>query len=185
MYYKRPDKLLPLLSFFLYRDIEIKKWSITTVYRFFKKFLTEWNAYKAPIFFFLQNFVMASSCTQMCLQCRRLLFSRTTVCVWSSSTQLGHCYSSASSTPKFPNRSLVARGNLTTTQPREKYRQQLFCVSGLSVKHLSTEAEGVKDREELSRADIVPYKSPLSPIRDVHPANQSQRSLGEPCDILY
>lgn len=143
-------------------------------------FLTEWNAYKALVFFFLQNFIMASSCTQMCLQCRRLLFSRTTVCVWRSSTQLGHCYSSASSTTKFPSRSLVARGNLTTTQAREKWKQQLFCVSGLSAKHLSTEAEGVKDREELLRADIVAYKSPLSPIRDVDPANQSQMSLGKP-----
>lgn len=147
--------------------------------------LTEWKAYYAPVFFFLQNIVMASSCTQICLQCRRLLFSRTTVCVWRSSTQLGHCYSSASSTAKFPNRSLVARGNLTTTPPREKWKQQLFCVSGLSVKHLSIEAEGVKDREELSRGDIVAYKSPLSPVRDVDPANQSQMSLGEPCNILY
>lgn len=145
-----------------------------------KKFLTEWNAYKAPMFFFVQNFVMASSCTQMCLQCRRLLFSRTTVLVWRSSSQLGHCYSSASSTAKFTNRSLVASGNLTTTQPREKRKQQLFRVSDLSAKHLSTKAEGVKDREELLRADIVAYKSPLSPIRDVDPANQSQMSLGKP-----
>lgn len=51
MYYKKRSNklLLPFLTYFLDRDIEIKK--MAHYYQFVKKFLTEWNAYKAPMFF--------------------------------------------------------------------------------------------------------------------------------------
>lgn len=118
---------------------------------------------------------MASSCAQMCLQCRRLLFSRTTVCAWVS-TQFGHCSSSTwTTTTKFLNRSLILRGSLTAAQAKEKWSQGLFCFSDLTAKHLS---EGVKDSEELSRANVAAYHSPLSPVTHANPSDQSQMSLG-------
>lgn len=118
---------------------------------------------------------MASSCAQMCLQCRRLLFSRKTVCAWVS-TQFGHCSSSTwTTTTKFLNGSLYLRGSLTAAQAKEKWRQGLFCFSDLTAKHLS---EGVKDSEELSRANVAAYHSPLSPVTHANPSDQSQMSLG-------
>lgn len=118
---------------------------------------------------------MASSCAQMCLQCRRFLFSKTTVCAWVS-TQFGHCSSSTwTTTTKFLNRSLILRGSLTTAQTKEKWRQGLFCVSDLTARHLS---ERVKDSEELSRANIAAYHSPLSTVTNANPSDQSQMSLG-------
>lgn len=114
---------------------------------------------------------MASSCAQMCLQCRRLLFSRTTVCTWVST----HCSSSTWTTTQFLNRSWILRGSLTTARAKEKWKQGLLCVNNLTAKHLS---EGVKDSEELSRATVAAYCSPLSPVRDAHLPDQSQLSLG-------
>lgn len=51
----------------------------------------------------------------------------------------------------------------------------MFCFSDFTAKHLSTEG---KDIEELSRADVVAYKSPLLPIRDAVPVTESQMPLG-------
>lgn len=96
------------------------------------------------------------------------------------STQFGHCCSSTwTTTTKFLNRSLILRGSLTAAQAKEKWRQGLFCFSDLTAKHLS---EGVKDREELSRANVAAYHSPLSPVADANPSNQSQMSLDHIAD---
>lgn len=139
------------------------------------EFLSESRISKTPLNALCRT-AMASSCAQMCLQCRRLLFSRTTVCAWVS-TQFGHCSSSTwtTTTTEFLNRSLILRGSLTAAQAKEKWRQGLFCFSDLTAKHLS---EGVKDREELSRANVAAYHSPLSPVADANPSDQSQMSLG-------
>lgn len=51
----------------------------------------------------------------------------------------------------------------------------MFCFSDFTAKHLSTEG---KDIEELSRADVVVYKSPLLPNRDAVPVTESQMPLG-------
>lgn len=120
---------------------------------------------------------MALSCAQMCLQCGRLLVSRTTVCAWVSA-HFGHCSSSTwTKTTARPllNRSLILRGSLTTAQGKEKWRQGLICVSNLTAKHLS---ERVKDSEELPIANVAANGSPLSPVTDAHPPDQSTMSLG-------
>lgn len=54
----------------------------------------------------------------------------------------------------------------------------MFCYSDLTTKHLATEAKEDKDIEELSGANVVVYKSPLSPIRDAVPVTESRISLG-------
>lgn len=111
----------------------------------------------------------------MCLQCQRLLFSRTTACAWVS-THFGHCSSSSwTTTTQLLNRSLILRESLTIAQAKEKWRQGPICVSNLTAKHLS---ERVKDSEELSRANVAAYRSPVLPVRDTHPSDQSQMSLG-------
>lgn len=120
---------------------------------------------------------MASSCAQMCLQCRRFLFSRITVCAWAS-INFGHCSSSTWMTKtatQLLNRSLIGKGSLTTARGKEKWRQGLICVSNLTAKHLS---ERVKDSERFSRANAAAFSSPLSPIRDAHQPDQIDLSLG-------
>lgn len=137
------------------------------------EFFSESRISKTP-FKFLCRTTMASFSAQMCLQCQRLIFSRTTVCAWVS-THFGHCSSSTWTTTQLLNRSLTLRGSLTTAQSKEKWRQGPICVSNLTAKHLS---ERVNDSEELSRANVAAYRSPLLPVRDTHPSDQSQMSLG-------
>lgn len=117
---------------------------------------------------------MASSCAQMCLQCRRLLFSKTSVCAWVS-THSSHYSSSTWTTTKVLNRPLVLRGSFTTVQAKETWRQGLICGSNLTAKHLS---EGVKDSEELSRANVTACHSSLLQVREAHLSDQSLMSLG-------
>lgn len=121
---------------------------------------------------------MASSCTQLCLQCRSLIRSKTVASTWQYSARVRHCTTVTRSPTKFLNGSLVIRGNLTATQARQRWKQQAFCYSDLTAKHLAAEAKEDKDIEELSGANVVAYKSPLLPIRDAAPVTESQISLG-------
>lgn len=57
----------------------------------------------------------------------------------------------------------------------------MFCYSDLTAKHLATEVKEDKDIEELSRVQVVAYKSSLLPIRDAMPVTESQVSLGMYC----
>lgn len=54
----------------------------------------------------------------------------------------------------------------------------MFCFNDFTAKHLSTEAQGGKDIEELSRADAGKCKSPLLPTRDAVPVTKGQMPLG-------
>lgn len=54
----------------------------------------------------------------------------------------------------------------------------MFCFNDFTAKHLSTEAQGGKDIEELSRADAGKYNSPLLPTRDAVPVTKSHVPLG-------
>lgn len=128
--------------------------------------------------FFSYRIAMASSCTQLCLQCRSLLRSKTVASTWQYSTQVRHCTTVIRLPTKVLNGSSVIRGNLTATQARQRWKQQVFCYSDLTAKHLATEAKEDKDVEESSGAHVVAYKSPLLPIRDAVPVTESQMSLG-------
>ncbi|XP_041811682.1 transcription termination factor 3, mitochondrial [Chelmon rostratus] len=117
---------------------------------------------------------MASSCTQLCLKCRGLLCSKTVASAWSYSTQLRHCTKVAILPAKILNGSSAIEGNHTTTG-RQQWKQQMFCYSDLTAKHLATEAKESNDIEDLSRADVVAYKT--APIRDAVPVTESQTSF--------
>lgn len=121
--------------------------------------------------------VMASSCIQRCLQCRSLLCSGTVANTWLYSAQLHH-FTATCLPLKIPNGSSVIRENDRTTQARERWKQKVVFYSDLTAKHLATEAKEDKNAEEPSRADIVAYKSPLLPMKDAVPVNESQMSLG-------
>lgn len=71
----------------------------------------------------------------------------------------------------------MRRGH-TVAEARQQWKQQIFCYSDLTAKRLATEAMEDKDIEQLSRADVVAYKSPLMPVRDAVPLTESQMSLG-------
>ncbi|XP_010736239.2 transcription termination factor 3, mitochondrial [Larimichthys crocea] len=120
---------------------------------------------------------MASCCTQLCLQCRRLLPPQMVARTWRYSTQLGHCTTVTGLPPKILNGPTVVRGDHTVAEARQRWKQQMFCYSDFTAKHLATEAKEDKDIEELSRAVDVAYKSPLMPIRDAVPVTESQISL--------
>ncbi|KAM6903651.1 transcription termination factor 3, mitochondrial isoform 1-T2 [Lycodopsis pacificus] len=109
---------------------------------------------------------MASSCTQLCLQCRSLLCSKTVANTWQYYTQVRHCIRVTRVPTKILDGSSIIKGNRVTNQAREMWKQQMFCYSDLAAKHLATEAKEDKAVEETSRADVVAYKSPLLPIRD-------------------
>ncbi|XP_070778305.1 transcription termination factor 3, mitochondrial [Enoplosus armatus] len=117
---------------------------------------------------------MASSCTQLCLQCRSLLRSKTVASTWRYSIQVCHCSTVTSLPTKILNGSSVVRGNHSTTQARQWWKQQTFCYSDLTAEHLATAIKEDKNIEELSRANVVAYKSPLLPIRDAVPVIESQ-----------
>ncbi|XP_030267021.1 transcription termination factor 3, mitochondrial [Sparus aurata] len=106
---------------------------------------------------------MAASCTQLCLQCRRLLCSTTVASTRLYSTQLRHCTTVTGLLTRILNGSPVIWGNHTTTPARQRWKQQMFCSSYSSTTH-ATEAK------ELSRADVVT-------IRDAAPVTESQISL--------
>lgn len=133
---------------------------------------------KPLCFSFFFRVIMASCCTQLCLQCRRLLPPQMVARTWRYSTQLGHCTTVTGLPPKILNGPTVVRGDHTVAEARQRWKQQMFCYSDFTAKHLATEAKEDKDIEELSRAVDVAYKSPLMPIRDAVPVTESQISLG-------
>ncbi|XP_044026702.1 transcription termination factor 3, mitochondrial isoform X2 [Siniperca chuatsi] len=120
---------------------------------------------------------MASSCTQLCLQCRHLLRSKKVAGTWQYSTQVRHCTTVTRVPTKVLNASSIIKGNHTTTQARQRWKQQMFCYSDLTAKHLAIESKEDKDIEELSSANVVAYKRPLLPIRDAVPVTESQMPL--------
>ncbi|XP_035537946.1 transcription termination factor 3, mitochondrial [Morone saxatilis] len=121
---------------------------------------------------------MSSSFTQLCLQYRSLLFSKTVSSTWRYSTQFRHCATLTRLPTKILNGSSVIRGNRTTTQARQRWKQPMFCYRDLTARHLATEAKEHKDTEELSKSDVVVYKTPVLPIRDAEmPVTESQMSL--------
>lgn len=117
---------------------------------------------------------MASSCTKLCLQCKGLLRSKTVASTWQYSSQVRHCNTVTRLPTKFLNGSSVIRGNLTATHARQQWKQQLFCYSDLTTRHLGNEAKEDKDLEQLSGAHVVAHKTPLLPIRDAVLATESQ-----------
>lgn len=54
----------------------------------------------------------------------------------------------------------------------------MICVNEFAAKHLSTEPQGGKDIEELSRADAGEYKRSLLPTRDDVPVAKRQMPFG-------
>lgn len=119
----------------------------------------------------------SSSCAQLCLRCRSLLSSKTATLTWQHSTQVRHCTAVTRVPNKILNRSSFISGNHTTTQARQIWKQQICHYSDFTVKHLETEAKEDENTEELSRTDVVAYKSPLLQIRDAAPVTENQMSL--------
>lgn len=127
------------------------------------------------IFFFRIN--MASSCTQLSLQCRRLLCSKAVACARWYCTQFSYCSADTMLPTKILNGSSASRGTHTMTWTRPRWKPQMVCFSDFTTaKHLSTGAEEGKD--ELSRTHAVLHKSPLLPIRDAALVTESQMPLG-------
>lgn len=120
---------------------------------------------------------MASSCAQLCLRCRSLLSSKTATLTWQQSTQVRHCTAVSRVPNKILNGSLFTSGNHTTPRARQIWKQQACYYSDFTTKHLKTEAKD-EHIEELLKMDVVPYKSPLLPIRDAAPVTESQMPLG-------
>lgn len=125
------------------------------------------NLTNMPCSFFLCRVTMASSCAQLCLKCRSLLCSKTVATTWQHSTQVRHCRTVTPVITKVLNGSSFFSGNHRTSPASQRWKQQMFCYSELSVKHLATEAKEDKFKEELSRADVVAYKSPLLPVNEI------------------
>ncbi|XP_070702681.1 transcription termination factor 3, mitochondrial [Pempheris klunzingeri] len=121
---------------------------------------------------------MASSSTQLCLQCRSLLLSKTVASTWQYSSQVRHCSTVTRLSTKFLNGSTIIKANHTTSQTRQRWKQQMFYYNHITAKHLSTEADKEdKGTEELSEVNVVAYKSSLLPIRDAVPVSESQMAL--------
>nr|XP_019946417.1 PREDICTED: transcription termination factor 3, mitochondrial [Paralichthys olivaceus] len=116
---------------------------------------------------------MGSSSAQLCLRCRSLLCSVPPA----SNTLVRHCTMASSAASRILKGTSIFTGNHRTTQARQRWKQQMLYYSDLSDKHLATEAKEDKFTEELSRTDVVAYKSPLSPIRDAVPVNENQMPL--------
>uniref|UniRef100_A0A3Q3XLV7 Transcription termination factor 3, mitochondrial n=1 Tax=Mola mola TaxID=94237 RepID=A0A3Q3XLV7_MOLML len=119
---------------------------------------------------------MALSCTQQCLRCRNLLFSKTLASAWQYSTQLGYFTTEASLPTKIIHASSIIRGSHIKTKAKHKWTQQILCFNNFTAKHMSTEPTGRQDVEELSKADIS-HESSLLPIIDAGPATKSQMPL--------
>ncbi|XP_035476846.1 transcription termination factor 3, mitochondrial [Scophthalmus maximus] len=120
---------------------------------------------------------MGSYYVQVCLRCRSLLCSKTTATTWNFSTQVRQCTTVTRGADKILNGSSFFRGSHRTTQARQGWKPQVFCYSDLTAKHLATESKDGKFTEELSRADVVAYKSPLLPVSDAVPGSESQMPL--------
>uniref|UniRef100_UPI0037E98A3F transcription termination factor 3, mitochondrial n=1 Tax=Semicossyphus pulcher TaxID=241346 RepID=UPI0037E98A3F len=118
---------------------------------------------------------MASSSTQLCLQCRRLLCSKTVANTWKYATQARHCTTVTRVPIKFLQGSSVISGNRKTTQATQRWKQQMFCYSDFTAKQLANEEKEDQDKE-LSRANVVEYK-PSLPITDAVPLTESLTSL--------
>lgn len=58
------------------------------------------------------------------------------------------------------------------------WKQQMCYYSDFTAKHLETEAKEDENTEELSRTDVMAYKSPLLQIIDAAPVTEGQMSLG-------
>lgn len=130
---------------------------------------------------FLKSFLqinMASSCMQLCLQCRKFLLSKSVASAW-------HYCSTASGSPtKVVNASLVVRWSHKTTWTEQRWMQHLF-FNDFALKHLSTDTKGKKGIEELSITDVVSYKSPLLPVSDAVPSSLNQMPLGKFWSCIY
>ncbi|XP_029299795.1 transcription termination factor 3, mitochondrial isoform X2 [Cottoperca gobio] len=113
----------------------------------------------------------------LCLQGRSLLGSKTVARNWQYYTQVCHCITVTRVPTKILNGSSINKGNHTTPQARQRWKQQMFCYSDLAAKHLATEAKENKDVEGVSTADVVENKSPLLPIRDAVSVTESQISF--------
>nr|XP_046273474.1 transcription termination factor 3, mitochondrial isoform X2 [Scatophagus argus] len=120
---------------------------------------------------------MASFCTQLGLQCRSFLCSKTVASIWWYPTQIRHCTTVTKLPTKILNGSSVISGNNIKTQARQRWKQQMFCYSDFSAKHMETEAKEDKGIEELSRPNVEAYRGPLLPIREAVPVTESQMSL--------
>lgn len=107
---------------------------------------------------------MASSCMQLCLQCRRFLLLKPVASAWHSSPT------------KVVNASTIVRWSHKTTWTRRRMQQILF-FNDFAVKHLSTDSKGKKGIDELSMTDVS-YKSPLLPVKDAVPSSFNQMSFG-------
>lgn len=131
-------------------------------------------------FFIFFRTAMASSCTQLCLKCRSLLYSKTMANVWQYSAQVRHCTTVTRLQANILNgSSIINRGSPATACAKKWWKQQMFCYSDLSAKHVETEPKEDKDVDELSRTEAVASsKNPLVPFRDAVPVTESQTSFG-------
>ncbi|XP_023267947.1 transcription termination factor 3, mitochondrial [Seriola lalandi dorsalis] len=120
---------------------------------------------------------MTSSCALLCLRCRSFLCSKTGATTWQYTTQVRHCTTVTSVATKIPNGFSFFRGNHRTNQARQRWKQQMLSYSDLTARNLATEAKEDKFTEELSRTDVVAYKSPLLPIRDAVSLKEIQMPL--------
>ncbi|XP_071356542.1 transcription termination factor 3, mitochondrial [Trachinotus anak] len=120
---------------------------------------------------------MTSSCAQLCLRCRSLLCPKTLATTWQYSTPVRHCTTVTNVAIKIPSGFSFFMGTHRTNQTRQRWKKQMIGYGELTAKHLATDAKEDKFTEELSRTDVVAYKSPLLPIRDAGPLNESQMPL--------
>lgn len=122
---------------------------------------------------------MASSCMQLCLQCRRFLLSKPVAGAWP------YCSTVSDSPTKAVNGSLVVRWSHKTTSTQQRWVQQILFFNDFGVKHLSTDSKGKKGTEELSITDVVSYKSPLLPVKDDIPLSLNQNPPGKFWCFIY
>lgn len=114
---------------------------------------------------------MASPCMQLCFQCRRFLLSKPVTRGWHYRTAFSN-----STCPKVLHASLVVRWTHKTNWTQHRWMQHNLFFNGFATRHVSTDTKGTKVVEELSITDVVSYKSPLLPVRDVP---VSQMPLGK------
>lgn len=116
---------------------------------------------------------MASSCMQLCLQCRRFLLSKPVASAWH------YCCPASGAPTNVVNTSAIVRWSHKTTWTQQRLIRQILFFNDFAVKHLSTDTKGKNGIEELSITDVVSYKSPLLPVKDAVPSSFNQMSLGK------
>ncbi|KAK2830380.1 hypothetical protein Q5P01_018311 [Channa striata] len=112
---------------------------------------------------------MASSFAQLCLRCRRPFCPKTMAVTWQHSSQVRHCHRNIGESAKSLNGSVFVRKNHTTNS-RQTWQHKMLFYGNITEKHLST----VATEDKCTKTDVVAYKSPLLPIRDTLPLNESQ-----------